>query len=762
MNPPMVGVVGLGTMGLGIAQVFAGAGHAVLATDAQARVREAAPGRLAETLGTRVAAGRLAQADQDAALARLAVVEGPDAMGDAALIVEAVVEDLAVKRALLGALEAAVAPGAVLATNTSSLAVAALAQGLRRPGRLLGLHFFNPAPAMRLVELVRHAGTSDAAAHLARTLAEGAGKTVVDAPDTPGFIVNRCARPFYGEALALLEEGRTASEVDAAMLAAGYRLGPLALIDLVGADINLAATRGLAQAMGGHPRFHVFPALERQVATGALGRKAGRGFLHPDPPGPPPADAGGHRGPYRGGAGQRGGLAPGRGRRRGRGDRRGDAPRPQPAPGAVRDPRGPRRPRGPRDPRGPRGAHHPQGTLPPGPAPGDRMTEVFLCAARRTPIGRYAGALARVRPDDMAALVIDRLLDLHPGLAVDEVILGCANQAGEDNRNVARMAVLLSRLGEAVPALTVNRLCASGLDAVIAGARAIRDGADVVIAGGVESMTRAPFVTPKPGAAFARAPEVFDSTIGWRMVNDRLAAAFGTESMGATAENVARDQGVSRLDQDAFALRAQERFDAGWHAADILPVTVAGTGGEVVALDEHPRATSLDRLAALPTPFREGGTVTAGNAAGINDGAAALILASAEGVRRYGLTPLARVGHAASAGVAPSHMGIGPVAAVGRLIARGGPHPQDCDVIELNEAFAAQVLACTRAWGLADDDARVNARGGGIALGHPLGMSGARIAATAARRLAEEGGARALVTLCVGVGQGVALELRAV
>ncbi|EYD76971.1 Acetyl-CoA acetyltransferase / Beta-ketoadipyl CoA thiolase [Rubellimicrobium mesophilum DSM 19309] len=387
------------------------------------------------------------------------------------------------------------------------------------------------------------------------------------------------------------------------------------------------------------------------------------------------------------------------------------------------------------------------------------MTEVFLCAARRTPIGRYGGALARVRPDDMAALVIDGLLDLHPGLGVDEVILGCANQAGEDNRNVARMAVLLSRLGEGVPALTVNRLCASGLDAVVLGARAVRDGAQVVIAGGVESMTRAPFVMGKAEAAFSRAAEVFDSTIGWRFVNERIAAAHGTEAMGETAENVARDHRIPRADQDAYALRAQERYDAGWHAADILPVPVKGG---VVSADEHPRATSLERLAALPTPFREGGTVTAGNASGVNDGAAAMILASEEGVRRFGLEPLARVGRAASAGVAPSHMGIGPVAAVERLAARGAAAPAECDVVEINEAFAAQVLACLRAWGIADDDPRVNARGGGIALGHPLGMSGARIAAAAARRLAEGGGQRALATLCVGVGQGVALELLAV
>jgi len=391
------------------------------------------------------------------------------------------------------------------------------------------------------------------------------------------------------------------------------------------------------------------------------------------------------------------------------------------------------------------------------------MTEVFLCTHRRTPIGRHGGALAMLRPDDMAAHVIDGLLDLHPGLAVDEVIFGCANQAGEDNRNVARMAVLLSRLPETVPALTVNRLCASGLDAVIAGTRAVRDGADLVIAGGVESMTRAPFVLGKAETAFARAAEMHDTTIGWRFVNDRIAQAYGVESMPETAENVAADHGISRADQDAFALHSQARYDAGWHASDILPVTLRGRKGDtVVSADEHPRATTIEKLAALPAPFRKGGTVTAGNASGVNDGAAALILASAAGVKRFGLQPLARVGRAASAGVAPRVMGIGPVAAAEQLVARGARRPGDMDVIELNEAFAAQALACTRAWGLADDDARVNAHGGGISMGHPLGMSGARIAGTAARRLAEGGGAAALVTLCVGVGQGVALELLAV
>lgn len=386
--------------------------------------------------------------------------------------------------------------------------------------------------------------------------------------------------------------------------------------------------------------------------------------------------------------------------------------------------------------------------------------QVFLCAHRRTPIGRYAGSLAPVRPDDLAARVIDGLLDLHD-LPVDEVIFGCANQAGEDNRNVARMAVLLSRLGPTVPALTVNRLCASGLDAVIAAARTIRDGAaEVIIAGGVESMSRAPYVMPKADAAFARAPEIFDTTIGWRFIHPKMAQIWGTETMPETAENLAFEHRISREDQDRFAHRSQSRYDAGWHAEDILPVIIPGRKGDVVvALDEHPRATTLDKLAALPTPFRSPGTVTAGNASGVNDGAAAVLLASAAAVRAHRLTPLARVGHAAASGVEPRVMGIGPVAAARRLADRTGRAAQDHDIIEVNEAFAAQVLACTRAWGIADDDPRLNAHGGAIAMGHPLGMSGARLAGTAARRLAETGARSALVTLCVGVGQGVALEL---
>ena len=391
------------------------------------------------------------------------------------------------------------------------------------------------------------------------------------------------------------------------------------------------------------------------------------------------------------------------------------------------------------------------------------MTEVFLCAARRTPFGRYGGSLAMVRPDDLAARVIDGLLDLHD-LPVDEVIFGCANQAGEDNRNVARMAVLLSRLGHDVPAFTVNRLCASGLDAVITGARVIRDGAaDVIIAGGVESMSRAPFVMPKADTAFSRHAEIYDTTLGWRFVHDRIADLYGAEPMPDTAENVAADHAISRADQDAFALRSQTRYDGDWHARMILPLTIPHRKGDtIVSADEHPRATSLEKLAALPTPFRSKGSVTAGNASGINDGAAAVILASEAAVSRHNLTPLARIGAGAAAGVAPRVMGLGPIAAAARLTARTGIPPADCDVIELNEAFAAQVLACTRAWGLPDDAAHVNAKGGAIAIGHPLAASGARIAGVAALRLAESHGKLALVSLCVGVGQGVALHLHGV
>jgi acetyl-CoA acyltransferase len=391
------------------------------------------------------------------------------------------------------------------------------------------------------------------------------------------------------------------------------------------------------------------------------------------------------------------------------------------------------------------------------------MKDVFICRSKRTAIGRHGGILAKVRPDDLAAHVIDSLLEQQL-LPVDEVVFGCANQAGEDNRNVARMAVLLSKLGDKVAAFTINRLCASGLDAVISGARSIACGSNhLVIAGGVESMSRAPFVIPKSESAFSRNAEIFDTTIGWRFANERIAATYGIDSMPETAENVAAEFNVSRADQDAFALRSQTLFDAMWHASDIAPLKVQGNKGAftIISADEHPRGTTLEKLAALPTPFRTGGTVTAGNASGINDGACALLLASGDAVKSNGLTPLARIGLAASAGVAPRIMGTGPIAAVEKLTRSIGITARDFDVIEVNEAFAAQVLACTRAWGLADDDPRINARGGGISLGHPLGMSGARIAATAARRIYESGAETALVTLCVGVGQGVALALHA-
>ncbi|MDJ0857665.1 MAG: 3-oxoadipyl-CoA thiolase [Dinoroseobacter sp.] len=399
------------------------------------------------------------------------------------------------------------------------------------------------------------------------------------------------------------------------------------------------------------------------------------------------------------------------------------------------------------------------------------MRDVFICDYIRTPIGRYGGALAQVRADDLAAHAIRSLAERMPGIAtagVDEVVFGCANQAGEDNRNVARMATLLAGLPETVPALTVNRLCASGLDAVAAATRQIACGeAEIVIAGGVESMSRAPLVMPKPEAAFSRRAEVFDTTIGWRFINPQLAAEYGTDSMPETAENVASDHAIARADQDAFALRSQKKALAaqenGRLAAEIAPVSIPQRKGEpvVVSEDEHPRLTTTEKLASLPTPFREGGTVTAGNASGVNDGAAALVLASRVEAQRRRLRPLAKVLGAMSAGVAPRVMGVGPIPASNALCRRLGLTLDDFDVIELNEAFAAQALAVLRGLDFADDDPRVNPNGGAIALGHPLGMSGARLAGTAALELSLRGSGRALVTMCVGVGQGVAMALEA-
>jgi acetyl-CoA acyltransferase len=399
------------------------------------------------------------------------------------------------------------------------------------------------------------------------------------------------------------------------------------------------------------------------------------------------------------------------------------------------------------------------------------VTEAFLVDGVRTPIGRYGGALSSVRPDDMAAHTIRALFDRVPGLdpeQVDEVILGCANQAGEDNRNVARMAILLAGLPESVPGTTVNRLCGSGLDAVLMAARAIRAGeVDVVIAGGVESMSRAPLVMGKATTAFDRNPEIHDSTIGWRFINPRLAKQYGTDSMPETAENVAEAFKVSREDQDAFARRSQERTaaaqESGRLAEEIVPVSVPAKRGEptVVERDEHPRKTSLDKLASLPTPFRTPGTVTAGNASGINDGAAALFIASGEAVERHSFQPLARIVAGASAGVKPRLMGIGPVDATRRLLERTRLEIGDFGVVELNEAFAAQALACLRELGLPDDAEHVNPNGGAIALGHPLGVSGARLALTASLELQTRGERRALCTMCIGVGQGIAAVLEA-
>ncbi|WP_112811270.1 3-oxoadipyl-CoA thiolase [Ensifer sp.] len=401
------------------------------------------------------------------------------------------------------------------------------------------------------------------------------------------------------------------------------------------------------------------------------------------------------------------------------------------------------------------------------------MAEAYICDYIRTPIGRFGGALSSVRADDLGAIPLKALIERNRSIdweAVDDVIFGCANQAGEDNRNVARMSLLLAGLPASVTGTTINRLCGSGMDAVIAAARAIKAGeAELMIAGGVESMSRAPFVMPKAESAFSRNAEIHDTTIGWRFINPLMKKQYGVDSMPETGENVAEDFKVSRQDQDEFALRSQAKAAAaqasGRLAKEIVAVTIPQRKGDaiVVERDEHPRATTIEALAKLGTPFRkEGGTVTAGNASGVNDGAAALVIASEAAVKTYGLRPIARILGGATAGVAPRIMGFGPAPASKKLMARLGLRQEEFDVIELNEAFASQGLATLRDLGIADDDGRVNRNGGAIALGHPLGMSGARITGTAALELAETGGRYSLSTMCIGVGQGIAVALERV
>jgi len=400
------------------------------------------------------------------------------------------------------------------------------------------------------------------------------------------------------------------------------------------------------------------------------------------------------------------------------------------------------------------------------------MADAYICDYIRTPIGRFGGVLSSVRTDDLGAIPLKALVARNPGLdveAIEDVYFGCANQAGEDNRNVARMSLLLAGLPVSIPGTTINRLCGSGMDAIIMAARAIKAGEiELAIAGGVESMSRAPFVMPKAETAFSRNAEIHDTTIGWRFVNPLMKKQYGVDSMPETGENVAEDFHVSREDQDAFALRSQAKAAAaqanGRLAREITPVTIPQRRGDplVVDTDEHPRETSMEALAKLRAPFREGGSVTAGNASGVNDGAAALIVASPEAARKHGLTPIARVLGGATAGVPPRIMGIGPAPATKKLCARLGLTPSDFDVIELNEAFASQGIAVLRDLGVAEDAAHVNPNGGAIALGHPLGMSGARITGTAALELVQGGGRTALATMCIGVGQGIAIALERV
>lgn len=397
------------------------------------------------------------------------------------------------------------------------------------------------------------------------------------------------------------------------------------------------------------------------------------------------------------------------------------------------------------------------------------MSNVYLCDYIRTPIGRFGGTLASIRADDLGAVVLKALMARHSSLdwqAVDEVVFGCANQAGEDNRNVARMSLLLAGLPVDVPGTTINRLCGSGMDAIIASARAIKAGeADLIIAGGVESMSRAPFVIPKAESPFSRTASIEDTTIGWRLINPLMKAQYGVDSMPETAENVAEAFGISRADQDAFAYRSQKKAAAaqanGRFSEEIVPVEIPQRKGPPVLFsqDEHPRPTTLVALAGLKAPFRQGGSVTAGNASGVNDGAAVVVLAGEQAVKQHGLTPIARILGGATAGVAPRIMGIGPVPACRKLMARLKLEHDVFDVIELNEAFASQGLACLRELGVADDDPRVNPNGGAIALGHPLGMSGVRIAGTAALELVKSKGQYAAATMCIGVGQGIAIAM---
>jgi acetyl-CoA acyltransferase len=401
------------------------------------------------------------------------------------------------------------------------------------------------------------------------------------------------------------------------------------------------------------------------------------------------------------------------------------------------------------------------------------MSDAYICDYIRTPIGRFGGSLSSVRADDLGAVPLKALMQRNPSIdweAADDVVFGCANQAGEDNRNVARMSLLLAGLPIAVPGTTINRLCGSGMDAVIAAARAIRAGeAELMIAGGVESMSRAPFVMPKADRAFSRNAEIYDTTIGWRFINPLMKNQYGVDSMPETAETVAEDYKVSREDQDNFALRSQAKAAAaqatGRMAKEITPVVIPQRKAAPVVIenDEHPRTTTMEALRKLATPFKkEGGTVTAGNASGVNDGAAALVLASEAAARKHGLRPIARILGGAAAAVPPRVMGIGPVPASRKLMARLGMTEDQFDVIELNEAFASQGLAVLRELGIVDDDPRVNRNGGAIALGHPLGMSGARITGTAALELIESGGRYSLSTMCIGVGQGIAIALERV
>ncbi len=814
----LIGIVGTGAMGQGIAQLAACAGLSVLLYDSRQGVALQAREQIATVLARQVERGRLEAEAVERAMGNLRVVEDLRVLGGCQLVIEAIVENLEAKQALFRQLEEVVGDEAILASNTSSLSVTAIASACRDPGRVAGLHFFNPVPLMRLVEVIEGLATRTGIAERLCALVATFGHQAVRATDSPGFIVNHAGRAFGTEALRILGEGvAPVAAIDEVLReGAGFRMGPFELFDLVGLDVSLPVMESIYRQYYEEPRYRPHPLLRQMLAAGRLGRKSGQGFYRYDGAGQVPVAApavapgaalppvwlgvddehdraplltllqrlgaeveSGERpsgaalcllaplGADVSAAARRFAVDPTRSLAI---DVLSDLERHRclmacpatraiaPAPGCAGAPNWafPCASRTARWPPDPFAEKH-------------TMLDAYIYAGLRTPFGRHAGALSTVRPDDLVGLLLARLAETS-GFAVDDledVILGCTNQAGEDSRNLARNALLAAGLPARLPGQTVNRLCASGLSAVIDAARAISCGEGrLYLAGGAESMSRAPFVMAKAESAFSRTLEVFDSTIGARFANPRLVERYGNDSMPETGDNVARAFGIAREDADRFAASSQARYQAaleeGFFLGEILPVEVrAGRKGEtrLVERDEHPRPQAdLAALARLPALFA-GGVVTAGNASGINDGAAVVLLGDRAIGEREGIRPLARILASASVGVEPRLMGIGPQQAILRALQRAGIDLDEVGLIEINEAFAPQVLACLKLLGLDYEDPRINPHGGAIALGHPLGASGARLVLTAARGLQRIERRYAVISLCVGLGQGVAMVI---